>query len=206
MQPDVTDHDEPHSRSTSRCHHSSRSSTHSNDSCHHSSPCDTPPHHSRSCSCHISCSPTVDHDDYPSYPEKVAQVHLLFAESPAMLAHPLKPAPARDTNLASRQLTSTPKPCDLPWNPSTVQIQDYYMDLLTGCDPKAKSSTGLGPITFFRCPSFKEQIYRISGHLMAAYAAQLQLTQDPSLQTSTCRIWRSSCVMLTSSCPIRTGS
>ena len=55
---------------------------------HPSSSHDSPSRRSRSHSCLRSCSPTADHDDYPSYPEKVAQVRLLFADSPAMLAHP----------------------------------------------------------------------------------------------------------------------
>ena len=90
-----------------------------------------------------------------------------------MLAHPPNPNPARDASLASRQLTTPPKPHDLPWNPSTAQIQDYYMDQLTGRDPKAKSSTGLGPAMFLQHLNFREQVYRVSGHPKAAYAAQV---------------------------------
>ena len=73
-----------------------------------------------------------------------------------MLVHPPNPEPARDINLASRQLTTPPRPRDLPWNPSTAQIWDHYMDQLTGRDPKAKSSTDLGPATFLRHPKFRE--------------------------------------------------
>ena len=94
-----------HSRS-----HLSRSSSRSKDGCHLSSSCDSPSRCSRSRSRLRSCSPTADHDDDPSYPEKVAQVRLLFTDSPAMLAHPPNPAPVRDVNLASRQSTTPPRP------------------------------------------------------------------------------------------------
>ena len=86
-----------------------------------------------------------------------------------MLAHPPNPTPARDSNLASRQSTTPPRPRDLPWNPSTAQMQDQ----LTGRDPKVKSSTGLGPATFLRRPDFREWVYRVSGHPKAAYATQV---------------------------------
>ena len=166
----------------------SRSSSRSKERRHLSSSRDSPSRRSRSRSRLRSRSPTVDHDDYPSYPEKVAQVRLLFADSPAMLAHPPNPAPARDVNLASRQSTTPPRPRDLPWNPSTAQIRDHYMDQLTGRDPKAKSSTGLGPATFLRRPRFRERVYRVSGHPKAAYAAQVpakfRVLQPPEKATA----------------------
>ena len=143
--PSRTSRHAPRSRSSSRGRCLSHSSSRSKDGCHHSPSHDSRPHCARSRSRLRSCSPTADYDDYPSYPKKVAQVRLLFADSPAMLAHPPNPTPARDVNLASCQSTTPPRPGDLPWNPSTAQIWDYYMDQLTGRDPKAKSSTGPQP-------------------------------------------------------------
>ena len=90
-----------------------------------------------------------------------------------MLAHTPSPTPARDVNLASRQSTTPPRPHDLPWNLLTAQIWDYYMDQPMGRDPKAKSSTGLGPATLLHLPKFRERVYRVSGHPKAAYAAQV---------------------------------
>ena len=105
-----------------------------------------------------------------------------------MLAHPPNPAPARDVNLASRQSTTPPRPRDLPWNPSTAQIRDHYMDQLTGRDPKAKSSTGLGPATFLRRPKFRERVYRVSGNPKAACATQVpakfRVLQPPEKATT----------------------
>ena len=105
-----------------------------------------------------------------------------------MLAHPPNPAPVRDVNLASCQSTTPPRPRDLPWNPSTAQIRDHYMDQLTGRDPKAKLSTGLGPATFLRRPKFREWVYRVSGHPKAAYAAQVpskfRVLQPPEKDTA----------------------
>ena len=168
--------------------HLSRSSSRSKDGHHLSSSRDSPSRRSRSRSRLGSCSPKADHDDYPSYPEKVAQVRLLFADLPAMLAHPPNPALVRDVSLASRQSTTPPRPRDLPWNPSTTQIWDHYMDQLTGWDPKAKLSTGLGPATFLRCPKFREWVYRVSGHPKAAYAAQVpckfRVLQPPEKATA----------------------
>ena len=120
--PSRTSQHVPRSRSSSHSRHPSRSSSRSKHRHHHSSSRDSPSRHSRSCSHLRSCSPIAGHDDYPSYPEKVAQVRLLFADSPAMLAHPPNPTPARDTNSASRQSTTPPRPHDLPRNPSTAEI------------------------------------------------------------------------------------
>ena len=205
-------------RSRSRSHPSH--SLCSRDRRHLSSSCDSPSRRSRSRSRLRSCSPTADHDDYPSYPKKVAQVRLLFTDSPAMLAHPPNPAPVRDVNLASRQSTTPPRPCDLPWNPSTAQIWDHYMDQLTGRDPKAESSTGLSPATFLHRPKFRErglQGFRSPQGLpmlhrcppsFECYSPRKKLHLTPGLlsRTSTSPTWRYSCTAAISSCPTRTGS
>ena len=208
-----------HTSGHSLCSHHSHSSSRSKDGHHLSSSRVSPSRRSRSRSHLRSSSPTADHDDYPSYPEKVAQVRLLFADSLTMLAHPPNPAPVRDVNLASCQSTTPPRPHDLPWNPSTAQIWDHYMDQLTGRDPKAKSSTGLGPATFLRHPKFRERVYRVSSHPKAACAAQVPSKfrvlpppkkatahSRPLSRTSTCPTWRYSCAAPISSCPTRTGS
>ena len=57
-----------------------------------------------------------------------------------------------------------------------------------GRDPKAKSSTGLGPTTFLRRPKFRERVYRVSGHPKAAYTAQVpskfRVLQPPEKPTA----------------------
>ena len=62
------------------------------------------------------------------------------------------------------------------------------MDQLTGWDPKAKSSTGLGPTTFLHRPKFRERVYRVSSHPKAAYSAQVpskfRVLQPPEKATA----------------------
>ena len=208
----------PRSRSSSHGRHLSRCSSHSKDGRHLSSSCDSPSRHTRSRSHLGSCSPTTD-PDYPSYPEKVAQVRLLFTDSSTMLAHPPNPTPARDASLASHQSTTPPRPRDLLWNPLTAQIQDYYMEQLTGRDPKAKSSTGLGPAMFLRHRKFRERVYRVSSHPKATYTAQVpskfQVLQPAEKATAYSRPFITDFNMSdmevqlrppTSSCPTGTGS
>ena len=62
------------------------------------------------------------------------------------------------------------------------------MDQLAGLDPKAKSSTGLGPAMFLRHPTFKEQSYRVWGQPKATCAVQVsskfQVLQPPTKATA----------------------
>ena len=62
------------------------------------------------------------------------------------------------------------------------------MDQLTGQDPKAKSSTGLGPAMFLCHPKFREWVYRVSSHPKATHAAQVppkfRVLQPPEKATA----------------------
>ena len=124
----------PRPRRASRCgstfchRHSNRSFTCSRDRHRHWTPCSSLGHRSRTRPHPRSCSPPTDHEDYPSYSEKVTQVRQLFTESPVMAAHPPIPTRAKDTNLAS-QLTSKhftePQHPTEPWWSSCTRTKPW---------------------------------------------------------------------------------